>query len=101
MQQSRLNPAPHDGEPSWPSNLDARLVSDGEEVLVYRYASSHEEPLISQRVQLWLLGACVIAVLAYAAWSLRGVIAQQGMDGLFAMGSGFLSRTCSTRNWPG
>jgi len=90
MQQSRLNPAPHDGEPPWPSNLDARLVSDGEEVLVYRYASSHEEPLISQRVQLWLLGACVIAVLAYAAWSLRGGIAQQGMDGLFAMGSGFV-----------
>ena len=40
-------------------------------MLVYRYLSSQEAPVISQRLQWLLLGGLAVAVLVYVAWTLQ------------------------------
>ena len=92
MQQSPLKPASPDMAPLLPNARNARLARDSEEMLVYRYAPSHEEPLISRRVQWWLLGGVAIAVLAFAAWSLLRTFPQLGWGDWLAMGSGFVEK---------
>jgi hypothetical protein len=64
-----------------------------EEVLVYRHASAHEVPWVSLRVQRMLVGAMVVVVLAFVAWTLLRTVpnvAHMGWEGWRAMGADFV-----------